>query len=111
MPTHGLSLLGLMDEALAVAFLRQSCIPRDPNPDAILQQLNEARARVGKVPTPRAGYPEIVDLPAGAEQHLATVAAHPRLAGGLDGMPFSFALVEIDPLLAFQFVVDLSRTD
>jgi hypothetical protein len=110
MPAPGLSLVGFMEEPLALAFLQQGCVVDDPSPEALRKQWEEARKRLGDAPTPNAGNPEILDMPPDAAGHLAAVAAHPRLAGGLDGMPISFGLVEIAPLLAYQFSVDISRT-
>jgi len=55
--------------------------------------------------------PEVLDIDPAHHAHLAAVAANPRLAGGFDGQPYEFKLVEIDPLLAYQHDISVERTD
>lgn len=110
MSAPGRSLLGFMEPQHAINYLQGVCRVNDPSPDALMATFNAARTRLGVRPTPRAGHPEMVDIPAGHEQHLQAVAGHPRLQMGLDGQGGSFQLVEIDQILAYQFHIDVSRT-
>lgn len=68
-----------------------------------------ARARA-RVPMPRPGQPEVLDFPAGYESYLREVEASPAFEETVNGMAFSFKLVEIDPLIAFQIRIELDRS-
>jgi hypothetical protein len=107
MPSAGLSLVGFMDRDQAISHLREACIPPDPSDQALEAEWMAARAKLG-AQIDRAGTPEILDLPIEAQTHMNSVAA---------GWPAFFAqgnaefkLVEIAPLLAFQFTVDGQRS-
>lgn len=78
MPTGGLSLLGFMEQHLALHYLTTSCIVADTSPTALLQHWNDARRRLGP-PDSRVGVPDIQDIPAPHSAHLQQLAAHPRL--------------------------------
>ena len=107
MPLQGLSLLGFMNEQLAIHYLTNVCICPDTSQDVLLQHWREAQARVGP-PVERAGHPEIRDLPAEIEQRLREMLQHPRhqpRIGSLMISGISFKSVELAPLLAFQFHV------
>jgi hypothetical protein len=58
----------------------------------------------------RAGQPEILDFPAGYEDYLKDVQANPAFEETVKGMAYSFKLVEIDPLIAFQIRIELERS-
>lgn len=108
MPTDGLSLLGFMDQAQAVSYLRDYTIPPDPSDAALIAEWQQAKANLGP-PVGNAGSPKIVDL---SSQEKASLMAHPYLVNALQMYPGSkFALVEIDPLLAYQFSIYLDRSD
>jgi hypothetical protein len=71
-----------------------------------------AKAKLGS-PTPNFGHPDIQPIPSGAQNHITTLYQQPWMAQALQG-PYqgsTLQLVEIDPLLAFQFHVDISRAD
>ncbi len=108
MPTGGLSLLGFMEQQLALHYLTTSCIVADTSPTALLRHWNDARRRLGP-PDSRVGVPDIQDIPAPHSAHLQQLAAHPRLLKYPAGT-WEFKLVEIGPLLAFQFHVDIERS-
>lgn len=108
MPTAGLSLVGFMPREAAIRHLREACVAPDPSDAALEAEWLAAQAKLG-APFANAGHPEILDLPAEASAHMAAVAA---------GWPEFFAqanpvfrLVEIAPLLAYQFIVDGPRSD
>src|SRR5207244_1337280 len=69
-----------------------------------------AQSKLG-TPIPSAGEPDIQNIPAGYEAYLRGVEANPRFGVTHDGMPWTFKLVEIDPLLAFQIHVELDRAN
>jgi len=62
---------------------------------------------------PHAGRPEVIDVPAEHIQHLNGVATlNPRYAATVAGMTdATFKLVELAPLIAYQFHVATDRTD
>ena len=110
MPTAGLSLLGFMDRSQALGHLRTICIPRDTSDAALTAQWEAARAKRGG-PVPNAGRPRLQPIPETLREHLARLVREPwvapAFAGPLRGV--EFALVEIDPLIAFQFTIDKER--
>lgn len=110
MPTPGLSMVGFMERSQALDYLVQVCAPPDPSPQALEQAWQDAQARLGP-PTANAGQPQIQPIPQQHAGYLTAVQQHPRFPNSLEGMAWSFQLVEIDPILAFQFHVNTARTD
>lgn len=110
MPSAGLSLLGFMEQQQAINHLKSLCIPRDDADGALLAEWRNARAKRGP-PVANAGRPRVEPIPESCRdylRHLVNEAwAAPAFAGPLRGA--EFALVEIDPLIAFQFTVDKER--
>lgn len=114
MATQGLSLVGFMsDQALAVAHLRNACIPNPTTKtdEQLIADWNAAKGILG-APVANAGHPQLTPID----------PAHPNIARlmQLDWAPYfqgliaqgaSFQMVEIDPLLAFQFSVDTERSN
>jgi hypothetical protein len=110
LPVEGRSLVGFMDPAFAVPYLQQATMPPDPSPDALMAVWEQAREQLGD-PVNGAGQPEFLDLDPAHNGHLQAVADHARLANGLDGQPYEFKLVKIDPVLAYQRDISVERTD
>ncbi len=111
MPSAGLSLVGFMDEPQAMNYLATACIPANPSPAGIRAEWDAARARRGP-PIPGAGQPDIQDVPAADLPHIVALQQEPWIAQFLPAIPGAeFKLVEIDPLLAYQFSVDTTRSD
>jgi hypothetical protein len=110
MPIPGLSLVGFMDQGQAVAYLRDSCVLEQTRQRDLLLRWHSAQTRRGD-PFPRAGDPDILDIPNSHDAYLEAVKKNPRYARTVGTMNPSFKLVEIVPLLAFQFHVCLSRAD
>ena len=109
MPTPGLSLVGFMEEPLAFSYLRQTCVLADQSDTAVRQLWLAARERLG-APIDRAGKPEIKTIPPHCQGFLKKVEATPTFGSVTAGMTsWSFALVEVGPLLAYQFHVDRGR--
>ncbi|MEA2633802.1 MAG: hypothetical protein QOH92_569 [Chloroflexota bacterium] len=92
-----------------MAYLRQNCVLPNTATNAVREEWRSARARV-RVPMMKAGQPEVLEFPSGYETHLAQVQANPAFEETVRGMNWSFKLVEIDPLIAFQFHVQLERS-
>lgn len=111
MPVPGLSLVGLMEEQAAVAYLRNRCIPPDPADAALVAAWNTAKAQLG-APFATAGHPDIQEIPADHMPYLQGVMTNPRFNATIEGMAnWAFKLVEVEPLLAFQFHVETNRSD
>jgi hypothetical protein len=113
MPSPGLSLVGFMDQAQALTHLRQACVPAANATDAdLLAQWTAAQAKID-LPAPTLGVPDIQDIPA---SHIAYAQALFRLQWvaneftGTTTTASNVKMVEIDPLLAYQFTVDLARS-
>jgi hypothetical protein len=112
MPVQGLSLVGFFDEAQAIGYLRERCVVPDPSDAALKAAHEEARGRLGG-PVGNAGRPEVLDIPPDHADHLrGVIRSNPRYEATVMGMKSaSFKLVELAPLLAYQFHVATDRTD
>src|SRR5262249_25139520 len=103
MPGDGLSLVGFMDEQVATAYLKGACIQvRDPR--ALWLAAKKKRGD----PVVKAGACNPQPLP--DSQHLEEVKKRPHFSPSIEGCEWSFKLVELDNLIAFQFHVDLARS-
>jgi hypothetical protein len=109
MPLPALSLVGFMDERDALEYLRTQCICKDTSDAALVKMWQDARARVGN-PIPRAGQPNILDIPTKHTAYLQGLRNHPRYKDTVAGMQVSFKQVEIAPLLAYQFHVHTQKS-
>ena len=100
-----------MDEPAALKHLITACVPSDPSGSALRSVWQKAKAQLGAA-TPNAGSPAITAIPAGNAQHVMTLMQTPWAAQALQSnlQGAKFQMVEIDPLLAFQFTVDLERS-
>lgn len=108
MPTPGLALVGFMDQPQAINYLRTYTVQPDPSDAALTTIWAAARANLG-APVARAGMPDIQPIP---PPDLAVLMNTPYLAGALATFPgSSFAMVEIAPLLAYQFSVWVDRSN
>jgi len=111
MPTPGLSLLGFLDQPAALVHLRNSCVVGAADDAALTQVWSAARAALG-APIVGAGQPDIQPLsPLGVQHHAAMMQVleiqqlfNTVLAGG------TLVMVEIEPLLAFQMTIDVTRS-
>jgi hypothetical protein len=111
MPTAGLSLVGFMDEPQAIQHLQTACIPANPSQAALVAEWNAAKTKLGDL-IAKAGNPEILDIPAAHAAHMQQVSQTPWITAYLATVPQAeFKLVEIDPLLAYQFAVDTTRSN
>jgi hypothetical protein len=113
MPTPGLSLVGFMsDQKQAIEHLRTSCIPNPPDrSDAgLISDYNLASSKLMK-PFPGAGRPKLQQIPM-SDSYIVNLLQVPwaKLFTDLISQGATFQMVEIDPLLAFQFTVDTARS-
>lgn len=110
MPTPGLSLVGFMDQQEAINHLRSASIPADPSDAALTVEWQAAQTRLGTAPVIHAGNPHMRAIPAAHQGHITQITQ--MFGQVLQTMPgIEFRMVEIAPLLAFQFAVDVSRSD
>ena len=110
MPVSGLSLLGFMDHSAAKNYLATSCIVADDSPQELSRLWNEAKNLKG-LPIAGAGQPEIQDMPLCFQAYLQGLTANPRFALTVQNSIPQFKLVEIDPLLAYQFHIEVGKAD
>lgn len=110
MPSAGLSLLGFLEQQQALSQLKSACIPRDGSDEALIAEWQDARARRG-APFLNTGMPDIQPIPEPDHDYIERLINEPWAAPAFSGplRDASFALVEIDPLIAFQFTVDRDR--
>jgi len=112
MPIAGRSLVGLMERQDARRYFEERCVldPQVASSD-IDGLVEEARHRVGG-PHPRAGHPLISPLPGSLEPYLESVRNSRGYGNLVDSFgDVEFGMVEIGPLLAFQFHVSTDRSD
>jgi len=96
-----------MEERAAVNYLQRNCLPPNIAGQQARSQWLVARGKIGAA-NPRAGRPEILDI-TGHEVYLDQVRASPRYADTVGTMTASFKQIEIGPVLAFQFEIEIDR--
>jgi hypothetical protein len=109
MPTPGLSLVGFLDQPLALAHLSKACVPANADPAALIAEWAAAQARLG-APIATAGTPDIRPIPATHDAYAQLVLANPIFGAGAPLTGATLQMVEIDPLLAYQITVDSNRS-
>jgi hypothetical protein len=90
-----------MEQAAAMNYLRNFCVVADAGDAALEHYWEQARQQLG-APMANAGAPTISDIPAEHQPYLQGVSGNPRFADTVGAMPWSFQLVEVEPLLAYQ---------
>ncbi|MGC2520344.1 MAG: hypothetical protein WA373_14705 [Burkholderiales bacterium] len=102
-----------MDQQQAISHLKTACMLANQTDAALLAEWNSAKAKLGAA-IPGAGHPDIKEIPNEHTDYLQKlqqvdwVANSSQPGMGLHGA--TFKLIEIDPLLAYQFIVDTSRS-
>jgi hypothetical protein len=102
MPIPGISLVGFLDQSPAESYLSNICVPSDPAQPAVHADWQAAKGKLGPA-IPNAGNPNILPIP---QTHATYIAQLYALQWAQLVFPLTlvnFALVEIDPLLAYQF--------
>jgi hypothetical protein len=109
MPTPGKSLFGFLDQPRAISYVQNACVVPDPTDIAQMQQMwVQARAQLGP-PVTNAGHPDIQPIPNSHSSHVQSLqSAQWIIERGLGG--WQYALVEIDPLIAYQHSIGLDRS-
>jgi hypothetical protein len=114
MPSPGKSLVGFMDQAQALEHLKTACVPPANATDAsLLSEWQTAKGKLGQ-PIANAGNPNIQPIPPGHALYVGALFQLPWVTTAFQGQGVTAAnvqYVEIDPLLAFQFIVDTTRSD
>src|SRR6266851_5176579 len=109
MATSGLSLVGFMEQSRAITYLQNVCVPNDPSPPALLAQWNDARAKSGE-PFSTPGESKVEQIPDAYNAHVETFKSLPWVVPAIQ-QGLDVRLVGIDELLAFQFHIDLERSE
>src|SRR5258708_4508314 len=101
MPHDALSLLGFMNQQVALAYMTNDCMFPTSDPALLTQEWQTAQQQLGPA-TANAGHPQVQPL---SHPHLAGVLANQHFGTFFGNVQGEFALVEIAPLLAYQFHV------
>jgi hypothetical protein len=111
MPTPGLSLVGFMEHQHALNYMRANCVMPDISDVALTTEWTTAKGKLGPA-LDGVGYPDIQPIPHRDEPYIQQLLQQPWVQQGLAGYPgASFQVVEIDPLLAFQFHILTDHSD
>jgi hypothetical protein len=114
-------LLGYLDQGRALVHLRADCVPDPPNAsdDELTALWRGAQAKLGAA-FPNAGNAEVLPIPRSEDAYLQRLVQEAWVQQGLKELallqamynapPPTFQLVEIDPILACHFTVDIDRT-
>jgi hypothetical protein len=112
--TKGLSLVGAIDQQFqALHHLRLACVPSDPSDIALISDWNNAKQTFG-TSMPRSGLPDIMPISAPHDNYIQTLLSQLWVQTALqinNYQTVEFKLIEIAPLLAYQFIVDNNRSD
>jgi hypothetical protein len=110
MPTQGSALIGFMDHDRALKFLKESCCPVDDS-DLALEVIWENARKSINAPTINAGFPEIKDIPSSDQAYIDALKSGIWEQVFKNNPDWHVRLIEIKPLLAYQFQVDITRTN
>lgn len=113
MPTPGLSLIGFMEQSQAIRYMQANCVMPNSTDVALAAEWTAARASLG-TPFADAGHPDIQQIPPTKEcqTYIQQLKQQPWIQEFLRAHPTgTFQVVEIDPLLAFQFQISLHHSD
>jgi hypothetical protein len=114
MPSKASALIGFMQESEAVQWMRNTCTVKNRTDAELSAEWNAANKRLGPASV-KAGRPDIRLLDQATEPYLQALVNEPWVVTALN-TPNSlsgaqFAMVEVDPLLAFQFHIDTDRSN
>jgi len=102
-----------MEQPEAVVYLRRVCaFPGDQTNARLEHEWLQAKGRIG-TPMGKMGLPSLLDVPSSMKSYIDELKNQPwmehRLRGTLAGAEFK--MVEIEPLLAMQFAIDIERSE
>jgi hypothetical protein len=113
MSVPGLSLVGFMDQTQALTHLEQTCVPSNASSPTLVAEWTAAKAALGP-PFPNAGNPSVSAIPTAGTAHVAHLSGQawfqPYMADPAFCMA-GFYMIEIAPLLAFQHIVNKTRSN
>jgi hypothetical protein len=109
MPTDGLSLVGFMDQQQAVHHLANACVPANSDPAVLAAEWMNAQGNLGPA-VGNAGHPDIQPMPAASAAHIQQLVVQQAFQPQNILHGVAFHMIEIDPLLAYQFTVDITRS-
>ena len=106
MPIPGISLLGFMSQAQALNYLRAACVTEAADDDdaPLIEEWRSAQKKLGPAPL-NAGYPAVEPIPATDEAYIRDLQQGPWREFFEQNPSWQFRLVEIEPLLAWQFSI------
>lgn len=112
MSLQGLSLIGFVkDERGAIGYLQRACVPPSgSNQSALRKQWQDATRQLG-APFPNAGTPTVESVPSQFDGYLGGVKSRREYAGAFKDKNWKFQMVEVAPLLAFQYHVLVDHSD
>lgn len=112
MSSQGLSLVGFMDQQQAINYLRSACVYPTLTDAALIAEWQTAKGKLG-APIANAGNPTVQNIPATHTAYTQQLAQAQWLQPLLQGpwVGADFKLVDIDPLLAYQFSIDTTRSN
>jgi hypothetical protein len=109
MPIPGLSLLGFLPQDGALNYFRNACVPAASDDAALVAEWNAAKALIGPVAA-NAGNPAITAIAPADVPYMDALKAGPWKAQFDANPTWDFAVVEIAPLLAFQFSILMPKS-
>lgn len=109
MPIPGLSLIGFMTQEEALNYFRNACVPEASDDASLIAIWNDAHTHIG-APADNAGKPAIKPIPAEAQDYIAELKNGPWKPH-FDANPgWELRIIEIEPLLAFQFSILMPKS-
>lgn len=109
MPVQGLSLLGFLSQDQAINYFRNACVPAASDDASLIAEWNAARALIGP-PAANAGTPKIKPLPSSEVGYVTSLKSGPWKPQFDANPTWDIKVVEIEPLLAFQFSVLMPKS-
>lgn len=113
MTTRGLSLVGFLEEKEAILLLRKSCFFADESDASLSFHWRTGNQKLGP-PIARAGSPDIQPIPTAFSSYVSDLQDRPWFKSAVEESKLTgidFQMVELEPLLAMQYHVDLARCD
>ena len=105
MPTVGRTLAGFLCEEQALNYFAAECEESEASTEGLKALWSEAKHRLGE-PAANTGNPTIEELPTEADEYVHTFLSAPSWSPIFAENPhWELKLIEIEPLLAYQFSI------